>query len=65
MSLLSKPFSCNTSEPPASVANKRLTETLNPLNATLTKNAGGGEVPRRSGFWDRAVLLSRQIYYDP
>src|SRR5438309_7558588 len=28
--------------PPASVANTRLTEKLNPLDATLTKNQGGG-----------------------
>src|SRR5438309_10561860 len=28
--------------PPASVANTRLTEKLNPLDATLTKTQGGG-----------------------
>jgi hypothetical protein len=30
---------------PVSVANKRLTEKLTPLDATLTKNAGGGALP--------------------
>ena len=29
---------------PASVANKGLTQRLNPLDATLTKNRGGGPV---------------------
>ena len=29
---------------PASVANKRLTALLNPLDTTLTKNIGGGPV---------------------
>src|SRR5260370_19465728 len=35
-------FICNTYASPASVANKRLTEELNPLDATLTKNIGEG-----------------------
>jgi len=34
-------FICNTYGTPASVANKRLTVWLNPLNATLTKTGGG------------------------
>src|SRR6266852_6998872 len=33
----------------ASVANKRLTESLNPLNATLTKNMAGGGAASHSG----------------
>jgi hypothetical protein len=37
-----KSFVCNTYELPASVANKRLTEKLTPLPATLTKNRGVG-----------------------
>jgi hypothetical protein len=36
------PFSCNTYEAPASVANKRLTENLTLLDAILTKNQGEG-----------------------
>jgi hypothetical protein len=35
-----KSFGSNTYGSPASAANKRLTEKLNPLNATLTKNTG-------------------------
>ena len=35
-------FICNTYEPPASFANKRLTALVTPLNATLTKNTGRG-----------------------
>jgi hypothetical protein len=35
-----KSFKRNTYEPPVSVANKRLTASLNPLDATLTKNRG-------------------------
>src|SRR6266403_39858 len=34
-------LSATLMEPPASVANKRLTVWLNPLNATLTKTGGG------------------------
>ncbi len=37
-----KPFRCNTYGLPASVANKRLTAWLSPLDATLTKNRGVG-----------------------
>src|SRR5437016_4563983 len=38
-----KSFSCNTYEAlRKSAANKRLTVLLNPLDATLTKNIGGG-----------------------
>jgi hypothetical protein len=37
-----KSFSCNTYDLLASVANKRLTVSLNPLDATLTKNKGVG-----------------------
>ncbi len=35
-------FRCNTYEPLATVDSKRLTQTLNPLDATLTKNRGRG-----------------------
>src|SRR5437899_9108765 len=38
---LHKSFISNTYEPPVCVANKRLTGTLTPLYATLTKNTGG------------------------
>jgi len=37
-----KSFSCNTYGLLANVANKRLTVSLSPLDATLTKNKGGG-----------------------
>src|ERR1700687_2038439 len=37
-----KSFSCNTYRSPASVANKRLTSCLSPLDATLTKTTGRG-----------------------
>src|SRR5712664_2796650 len=36
------PLAATLMDPPASVANKRLTVWLNPLDATLTKNTGGG-----------------------
>src|SRR5713226_5224640 len=36
------PLAATLMEPPVSVANKRLTEWLNPLDATLTKNRGVG-----------------------
>src|SRR5437016_4108755 len=43
VSTFSKSFICNIYAPPAqSVANKRLTATLNLLDATLTKKTGGG-----------------------
>ena len=39
-------FRCNTYEPLASVDSKRLAQTLNPLDATLTKKLGGVGVSR-------------------
>jgi hypothetical protein len=36
------PLAATLIDLPASVANKRLTVSLNPLDATLTKNAGRG-----------------------
>ena len=45
--LFSKSFICNIYTPPhKSVANKRLTRSLNPLDATFTRNRGWG-VPKR------------------
>jgi hypothetical protein len=41
-SLATKPFTCNTYEPLATVDSKRLTQTLSPLDATLTKTGGRG-----------------------
>src|ERR1700686_3781986 len=42
-----KSFSCILMDLPASVANKRLTAWLSPLDATITKNRGRGErVPK-------------------
>jgi len=38
------PLAATLIHSPASVANKGLTETLNPLDATLTKKRGGGRV---------------------
>ena len=48
----SKLFRCNTYVPPVNVANKGLTEGLSPLDATLTKNTGGGvpSFPARLSF---------------
>src|SRR6266481_947216 len=42
---------------PASVANKRLTAELSPLDATLTKNTGEGKRLWLSGHYRRAILL--------
>jgi len=39
------PLAATLRDLPASVANKRLTETLTPLDATLTKNTGVGSPP--------------------
>jgi len=39
---LPNPFKCNIYKPSASVDSKPLTRTLNPLDATLTKNIGEG-----------------------
>src|SRR6266436_9668982 len=43
------PLDSTLTEFSVSVANKRLTESLNPLNATLTKNMGGGGAASHSG----------------
>jgi hypothetical protein len=40
LSLATKSFTCNTYEPLATVDSKRLTQTLSPLDATLTKTGG-------------------------
>ena len=42
---------------PASVANKRLTAELSPLDATLTKNMGEGKRLWLSRYYRRAILL--------
>jgi hypothetical protein len=44
------PLSATLMKPPASVANKRLTEKLTPLDATLTKNRGVGATHRWISF---------------
>src|SRR5712671_3175595 len=45
-----KSFRCNTYGSPVTVANKRLTVWLSPLDATLTKTPGGGSSnPIRDG----------------
>src|SRR6266571_1875590 len=38
------PLAATLMDSPASVANKRLTVELSPLDATLTKNTGGGDI---------------------
>ncbi len=66
-----KSFSCNIYASPRSVANKRLTVWLSPLDAKLTKNTGGGRpmiedsdlsdrVPILSDHRERGILLQRQ-----
>src|SRR5712664_1185647 len=50
-------FRINTYTTPTSVDSKPLTETLNPLDATLTKNPEGCRNHRR---WREAPLLSRR-----
>src|SRR5713226_3262131 len=45
---------------PASVANKRLTVWLNPLDATLTKNRGWGE--GRAHHQRKALLLRERTF---
>ena len=47
--LFSKSFRRNTYASPADVANKRLTRTINPLDATLIKNRGWGPTPSQFG----------------
>src|SRR5580700_2912667 len=42
------PLAATLMDLPASVANKRLTPRLNPLDATLTKNGGWGSVNSRT-----------------
>src|SRR5712692_7038428 len=44
------PSDCNTYGSPASIANKRLTPRLNPLDATLTKNRGSHLSSQRGFF---------------
>ena len=46
------PLDATLMDPPACVANKRLTAWLNPLDATLTKNRGGTSAPSTFRFFD-------------
>jgi hypothetical protein len=55
-----KPFICNTYARPASVANKRLTSQLNPLDATLTKNPGVGDTHRRPEPGREASVMAKR-----
>src|SRR5580704_6376575 len=54
------PLAATPTEPPATVADKRLTENLTPLNATLTKNRGEGPPPLGSTFRTSTFLRSGQ-----
>src|SRR5258708_30600733 len=63
-----KPFRCNTYGLPASVANKRLTAWLSPLDATLTKNRGyhpSSQKPSSAPSSVSYILTSLLPYFIP
>src|SRR5713226_3234341 len=59
------PLAATLMDPPASVANKRLTAQLSPLDATLTKNRGWGYVPvcERSEHYALEPLLLNSFVF--